>query len=514
MANWPRPKNLILSRIKAARLAAARARHKPSDKKRTAWEVAELYWNRFTTLAINGGAILAAGFVLYILWESITQKVISIAPISVPKELADDGYTPDVAAERLKDALNEFVTRAHSVKGGPDVARQADLPSIVVPSTSLSTDALAAQIRRFLRIENRSNVSGEITRVDKKLWLRLRMNGRDLYTSPVGVDPKIPDDLFGGAAQKIFEETDPYILGTALIDSDPNKGLEIARRIISGRPESDSEVPWAHTLMGRILYAQGKADEATIEFRKATELDPLTAMHHNNLGITLIDQGKIEEAVTELLTAVKLDSRLALPHYNLGNILSDQHKTDEAIAEYKKAIELDPRYAYPHNGLGIILSDQHKTDEAIAEYKKAIELDPRFASPHNGLGIILSDQHKTDEAIAEYKKAIELDPRYAYLHNRLGNILSDQHKTDEAIAEYKKAIELDPRNFNAHGNLGIALRSQGKTDEAIAEYRKAIELDPLSVIAHRNLSDALRKQGKNKAADAELKKAHDLEQKH
>ena len=108
MVRWPNPKIFALPRIKAARLAAARARHKPPDKKRTAWEVGELYWNRCVTLAINGLAILAAGFVLYILYQSVTQKVISIAPISVPKELADDAYTPDVAAERLQDALNNM----------------------------------------------------------------------------------------------------------------------------------------------------------------------------------------------------------------------------------------------------------------------------------------------------------------------------------------------------------------------------------------------------------------------
>ena len=76
---------------------------------------------------------MAAGFVFYILYQSVTQKVISIAPISVPKELADHGYTPDVAAERLQDALNDIIDRAHSVRRGPNVAGQADLPSIVVP---------------------------------------------------------------------------------------------------------------------------------------------------------------------------------------------------------------------------------------------------------------------------------------------------------------------------------------------------------------------------------------------
>jgi hypothetical protein len=176
------------------------------------------------------------------LWESVTQKIISIAPIAVPKELADSGYTADVAAERLRDALNDIVAGAHSLRRGPNVAGQADLPSIVVPSTTLSTETLAAQIRRFFHIDSRWNVSGEITKVDKKLWLRLRMNGRDLYVSPAGVDPKHPRDLFAAAAEKVFEKTDPYILAASLYNTEPDKCLEKARRIID-RPAKETKCP-------------------------------------------------------------------------------------------------------------------------------------------------------------------------------------------------------------------------------------------------------------------------------
>jgi hypothetical protein len=83
------------------------------------------------------------------LWESVTQKIISIAPIAVPKELADSGYTADVAAERLRDALNDIVAGAHSLRRGPNVAGQADLPSIVVPSTTLSTETLPRKYAAF-----------------------------------------------------------------------------------------------------------------------------------------------------------------------------------------------------------------------------------------------------------------------------------------------------------------------------------------------------------------------------
>jgi tetratricopeptide (TPR) repeat protein len=541
------PGDFSLSRTKAAKLAAARARRvaAPPGKQRTGWELGELYWARFTKVALNAVAILVAGFLLYFLWH-VSKNVISIAPLSVPQVLAANGYTGDVAAERLKGALDDIVNRAHSMPGEPDFAMQIDLPSIVVPSTTLSSEALAAKIRRFFRIDGRWNVSGEITIVENKLWLRLRMNERDLYESASGVDPEHPDGLFAAAAQRIFEETDPYILAASLSDTDLGKSLEIAKRIMD-RPGKDPAISRAHNLTGNILYDQHKFNEAIAEYRKAIELDPLYANPHNGLGLTLSDQDSTEKAIAEFRKAIELDPLYAKPHNNLGNVLSAQAKTEEAIAEYRKAIELDPLDARPHNALGKVLSAQGKTEEAIAEYRKGIELDPRIASARNALGNTLSDQGKiedaiaeyrnaikldplyahayhnlgnalsvqgkTEEAIAEYRKAIELDPLYGHPHVGLGNILSARGKTEEAIAEYRNALELDPSNAQARNKLGNALSVQGKTDEAIAEYRKAIELDPRDANAHRNLSAALGQQGKNDAASAELEKALALERK-
>jgi Tfp pilus assembly protein PilF len=376
-------------------------------------------------------AILAAGFVFYILYQSVTQKVISIAPISVPKELANNGYTPDVAAERLQDALNDIIDRAHSVRRGPNVAGQADLPSIVVPSTSFSTETIAAQIRRFLRITSRSNVSGEITTLDKKLWLRLRLNGHDLYATSAGGNLKRPDDLFEPAAQKIFEETDPYIFANSLFNTEPDRCLKIARRIIDWHVE-----------------------------------DPLAAWAHSYVVGALLDKAGF------------IDHSLAWAHTLVGAILRDKHhKTEDAIREFRLAVELDPKEAVHHDNLGSALEDQHQHDQAIAEHRRAIALAPRWATPHFTLAIASRVLGKTDEAAAEYKKAIDLDPRDAAAHNNLGYALVNQGKFDEAIAEYKKAIDFDSRMAVAHRNLSLALRQLGKNKVADVELKKAQDLE-------------------------------------
>ena len=466
-----------------ARLSAAKARvlRGAACEERTVWrriggQALATGWKLLVTVVLSLAGVFTFAIIAVLLWQALTQKTIAIAPISVPKMLAENGYTADVAAQRLHDALNQVVEDAHTMKNGPEVALQADLPSIVVPAIGLSLETIAADIRTFFHIKGRWNISGELTITQKQLWLRLRMNGRDFYTSANGVDPERPDDLLAPAAEKVFELADPYIAAASMIDRDPGKCLEMARRIIADRPETDQSVAWAHSLVGNVLWKQHKTGEAIAEFRKAIDLDPRIAIVHSNLGGALGDQHKLVEAIAECRKAIELDPHTALAHSNLGSLLSYQGKTKEGIAEVRKAIELDPRLALPHAALGNALIGQGKTGEATAEYRKAIELDPHDARFHSNLGLALIGQGKTDEAIAEYRKAIELDPHDAAPHTGLGYVLSIQGKTEEAIAEYRKAIELDPRDADTHKNLAIILRAQDKTKEADAEDQKAKEL--------------------------------------
>ena len=352
MVRWRQPKYLTLPRIKAARLAAAKARRKPYKKERSAWETAALYGNRIRAIALNCLGAVAGGFVLYVLWQSVTQKVIAIAPISVPQQLAANGYTTDVATERLQGAFKEIVANA-SGSGWPDVALEADLPSIVLPSTALSTEFLAAYIRSLFHITSRRNISGEITLAQKTLWLHLWVDGQSVYVSASGGDPERPDDLFVAGAQKIFEEISPAVLASSLSTSDPAKSLEIRDRLFSN---------------------PGKRETSIGLFRKALEIEPRWVYGHDSLGLALRAQGKTGEAIAEFNEAIKLKPDDASSYNDLGLALSDQGKIEEAITKYKKAIELDPRNSRAHKNLSDALRKQGNNEAADAELKKAQDL--------------------------------------------------------------------------------------------------------------------------------------------
>jgi tetratricopeptide (TPR) repeat protein len=466
----------------------------------------------FYQVAVKLPWLIAMVLITVLLVEGLIERKIAIEPISVPKDLVDRGFTPEVAAKRLHDALERVTLEANTHMRGPEVALRGDLPDIVVPTVGLSLDAIMSSIRTFLRSTRRRSISGEFTVRDKLLWLRLRIDGNEIYQSLKGVNPETPDELLAEAARPVLEVVQPYIVAAWLsAKGDTPKALEMAKGITGRLPESDENVAWSYNLIGSIYRERKEYDKATAALKEAIRLAPRLPGAYTNLGSTFNDQGNYEAAIAQHHKAIEFDPKYAVPHNNLGLVLSARGKDEEAIVEYRKAIELDPNNANQRFNLGVVLRARNENEEAIVEYRKAIELDPKYAFAHRNLGIVLRAQGKDEEAIVEYRKAIEIDPKYANAHISLGIVLRAQGKDEEAIVEYLKAIELDPKNANPRVNLGVVLRAQGKVEEAIVEYRKAIEINPKYALAHRNLGLALRDQSIDKEAIAEFREVLKIE---
>jgi tetratricopeptide (TPR) repeat protein len=479
--------------------------------------------------------------------QDLARDVVIIEPISVPRTLSDNGYTPEVASHRLHDAINHYasVNKASSLMEALNIAPRDELPDFVVPKIDLSLNAIVSSIRSVLHYGSGRRISGELIFRDK-LALRLRVDGQQVYSSEF--DSESPDELLANAAPAVMEKIQPYVSAIALYRDHPEQAVEKADDIIVRLKESDVNVQWAYMLkgnyffdrenyveaekilrkavslnwsnpsphinLGRTLQRQRKLDDAIAQYRRVIGMNPRSAVAYNNLGTALGEKagpnGKLDDAIAEYHHAIEMDRNYALPHNNLGLALYHQGNADDAIVEYHRAIQLDPKYANPHANLGIVLYHEGKADDAAAEYRRAIEIDPKNANPHLDLGVVLYHQGNANDAAAEYRRAIEIDPKNAIPHNDLGLALSDQGQTDDAIVEYHRAIQLDPKYANPHANLGAVLYHQGKTDDAVAEYRRAIEMDPKSAVAYYGLGLALYDQGQTDDAIAEYRRAIEI----
>jgi hypothetical protein len=355
-------------------------------QRRLSWRRARLWAKRgFAWSATLSTLLVAFWFVWLVAEAALRPNSIDLDAIQVPKPLADNGFSSPVVSSRLRDAIKDLQDRAKTSMKMTSVDALPDLSRVTVPKAGVSVESIAASIRDLLPTGWRHEVSGEFTLADTRLTLRLRLNGLIVFTdSETG--PEAADRLIERGAYRIVDKTQPYVIASALFETDPAAAKAAADRIIASLPPKDKNVTRAYNLRGMIAYKHGKTDEAIAEYREAIRLDQKDALPHNNLGVIWKEQGKTDDAIGEFREAIRLDQKLAGPHNNIGNIWDEQGKTDYAIAEYREAIRLDSKYPDPHYNLGLALrslasagtaSDRPaRLQAACAEFTQGAKLAP------------------------------------------------------------------------------------------------------------------------------------------
>jgi tetratricopeptide (TPR) repeat protein len=426
-------------------------------------------WSVLTSIALSAMGTLLFLALSYLLYQSVTSSAIEIAPISVPKDFAEKGYTSEAMTLELREALLDLVKQARTDKRTVNVVSQKDEPAIDLPQTGMSLDTIAAEIRKRFGFGDWWRVSGSIESIDGKLKLNIDLDGahdhKDVSNS---ASMNQIGELFSFAAHNIFDIIDPYIVASSYADNDPKTSIERARKIILTSSTDRSNAGWAHVLMSYVR-------------------------RHNSIETK--KQSKI---------AIELDNNIAVAHLNLGVSLANEDKYQEAFEEFREAIWLNNNYSAAHNYLGLLLANHGYHRLAVEELNRAINLDPHDSSAHANLGWALQLNGEQDAALEELAKAIESDPEDGYAHAQLGSIYAYQGKLDPAIEEYREAISADPGNANIHVNLASALKSKGDFNAAVEEFDEGVSLQPDNPTYLNAQKEALKERdGRRKALTAE-----------
>jgi tetratricopeptide (TPR) repeat protein len=477
------------------------------------------------------------------------RHTISIQAITTTEALEKRGFTSEVAAQRLRDAIINFLRIANTKIKGTDIELQNEEPNIIVPAVNLSLDAVIATLRTFFKSNYRRNISGDITESDSKLWLRLRLNGKIFYTSSTGVNPNHPDDLFETVARDVLLKTHPYVVASETSHTNNAKALELVNAIIDEPDAPHEDVAWSYNLKATILRNRLQYTEAIEAARKAVALDPQQANPRNTLGAILRDvaalerdQSKLEEAFGQERKALEFDRTFALPHEHLADGFRALAKNDEAISELQEAIRLDPRdpvalSSYGHALLAVGRSREARQqflsaidrfrkrlddaakhalvraslanavmqvghhEEARSQYNQAItdlyamiEADPNNIAARKSLAWALQIVDRHEDAIKEYHEIIKASPKDGTMHLRLGNALRATERVSEARSEYELAViefekdmNFQPQSVATHLNLAAALRAVGKVEHAINLYQEAAKIEPNNGVIHAYL---------------------------
>jgi len=154
-------------------------------------------------------------------------------------------------------------------------------------------------------------------------------------------------------------------------------------------------------------------------WRDTLAKNPACWMARVNLSKMLFEQGKRDEAETQIREAVQLKPDDETVRYNFGNLLLRTGRADDAIVQYQYALQLNPSDPEVCNNLGIAFYQQHRLDEAVAQFQAATRLKPEDARMHYNLGNALASARRIDEATREYREAVRLEPGSVEFSNRL-----------------------------------------------------------------------------------------------
>jgi protein O-GlcNAc transferase len=163
-------------------------------------------------------------------------------------------------------------------------------------------------------------------------------------------------------------------------------------------------------LLGSVLQAQGRANEALAVLQRVVELMPGKAEHLTHLGSAFHRLLRHEEA--EVWYRRALDCQPAHVHtlLQLAQLHIDMKRLDEAERDYRAALEADPTHAQAHFSLAVILSWQERWVDAEVAYRRALALQPASALALDSLGHVLLEQGRPQEALACATAALALEP--------------------------------------------------------------------------------------------------------
>jgi tetratricopeptide (TPR) repeat protein len=271
----------------------------------------------------------------------------------------------------------------------------------------------------------------------------------------------------------------------------------------------------AWTLLGLILRARGRFDDAVRVFHSLTLKQPASAEHWQNLGGILRDARRFDEALVAFEQAVALAPPRAGTLYNVGLVQMERLDLVAAHAVLAEAVRLEPNDAWMRSAYAQCCSDLGRFEDAAAALKdwpSLANLTPTNVAEMAHLLLTTGAPELAQPAIERLRAQPPTEARAAIT---LANVLERTNRLEEARAALDRARETtgynpsDPDRLLAEGVLAQRL---DRHEEARELLGRALE-QPLDHVHRHNilfpLAQSLDALGEYDAAFATLRAAHE-----
>ena len=190
---------------------------------------------------------------------------------------------------------------------------------------------------------------------------------------------------------------------------DAAKGEEFLRRAI----EVDASNLEAYSLLGGLYFSQKKLDQAIAEFDKLAARQPNAMAPQTMVGLILQAQGKNDEAQKRYERLVELNPRAAVASNNLAWMYASRgEQLDKALQLAQAAKAELPDHPDVNDTLGYVYLKKQLPSLAIPPFRFALEKAPDNPAFHYHLGLAYAQTGDKVSARASLERALKLKPDF------------------------------------------------------------------------------------------------------
>ena len=277
--------------------------------------------------------------------------------------------------------------------------------------------------------------------------------------------------------------------------------LAMAKEAVDRAFQLNPNLPEAHLALGHYYYhCHLDYDRALAQFRIARKSQPNNSELLAYIGFVQRRQGKFEQAVVNIKRASELDPLACHIAWEVGTTFMVLRKYQEAENYYDRAISLAPdaSVAYGHKAW-LYLCWEGSTEKARAVMEEALQNvrsaeDPEIVNSLVRLDVFDGNYQEALDRLSLKSEDIDnLDYfipnalRYALIYRCMNKKGPAKKYHDEARSVLESKIREQPEDARFHSSLGITYAGLDRKEDAIAEGKLAVKLLPVSKEAWRGL---------------------------
>jgi tetratricopeptide (TPR) repeat protein len=280
----------------------------------------------------------------------------------------------------------------------------------------------------------------------------------------------------------------------------------------------------------------GKLDDAVRDYRSFLDMYPDVAQARSNLGAALAAQGKYQEAILEYKRALRtapnpqVRLNLARAYYKAAQFPAaiEQMETVRSalpgdlqlvqlladcylrLGQNKKVVELlKPLHGGEQDNAAItyMLGTALVRDGQATEGQLVIDqILKNGDSPEARLlmGTTKYGANDYSGALADLKRAVELDPTLPDAHAYYGLALLGTGDQPGARKAFQQELEINPNNFEANLRLGFLLRLDQDYAAAMPYLTRALDVRPGDFGVRYQVASIEMAEGQTEKAEADL----------